>query len=68
MKLKFTNATDAGNFECQVSTNPKISQIFQLTVVGKELFDFSVTTFPILNLKIMFQFRQSPWKENKRSM
>ena len=36
LKLKFTNATDAGNFECQVSTNPKISQIFQLTVVGKE--------------------------------
>ena len=35
LKLKFTNATDAGNFECQVSTNPKISQIFKLTVVGK---------------------------------
>ena len=35
LKLKFTNATDAGNFECQVSTNPKISQIFRLTVVGK---------------------------------
>ena len=35
LKLKFTNASDAGNFECQVSTNPKISQIFKLTVVGK---------------------------------
>jgi len=33
LKLKFTNATDAGNFECQVSTNPKISQVFKLTVV-----------------------------------
>ena len=35
MKLKFSNASDAGNFECQVSTNPKISQVFKLTVVGK---------------------------------
>jgi len=33
LKLKFTNATDAGTFECQVSTNPKISQVFKLTVV-----------------------------------
>lgn len=33
LKLKFSNASDAGNFECQVSTNPKISQVFKLTVV-----------------------------------
>lgn len=33
LKLKFTNASDAGNFECQVSTNPKISQVFKLNVV-----------------------------------
>jgi len=33
LKLKFTNATDAGNFECQVSTSPKISQVFTLRVV-----------------------------------
>jgi len=33
LKLKFTNASDAGNFECQVSTNPKISQIFNLNVI-----------------------------------
>ena len=35
LKLKFTNASDAGDFECQVSTNPKISQVFELTVVGE---------------------------------
>ena len=35
LKLKFTNASDAGHFECQVSTNPKISQDFKLTVVGE---------------------------------
>ena len=34
LKLKFTNASDAGNFECQVSTNPKISQIFTLNIIG----------------------------------
>lgn len=33
LKLKFTNASDAGDFDCQVSTNPKISQIFKLNVV-----------------------------------
>jgi len=32
LKLKFTNASDAGKFECQVSTSPKISQIYQLIV------------------------------------
>ena len=45
LKLKFTNATDAGNFECQVSTNPKISQIFKLTVVGINLSDFFLLVF-----------------------
>jgi len=35
LRLKFTSATDAGKFECQVSTNPKISQVFSLKVVGK---------------------------------
>ena len=34
LKLKFTNASDAGNFDCQVSTNPKISQIFKLNIIG----------------------------------
>ena len=34
LKLKFTNASDAGQFECQVSTSPKISQVFKLRVVG----------------------------------
>ncbi|XP_023340316.1 protein amalgam [Eurytemora carolleeae] len=33
LRLKFTSATDAGKFECQVSTNPKISQVFSLKVV-----------------------------------
>jgi len=33
LKLKFTNASDAGKFECQVSTSPKISQVFKLRVV-----------------------------------
>ena len=40
LKLKFTNATDAGKFECQVSTNPKISQTFKLTVVGIKTYFF----------------------------
>merc|ERR1712110_18890 len=33
LKLKFTNASDAGQFECQVPTSPKISQVFKLRVV-----------------------------------
>jgi len=33
LKLKFTNASDAGNFECQVSTATKISQIFKLNII-----------------------------------
>jgi len=33
LKLKFTNASDAGAFECQVSTSPKISQIYKLVII-----------------------------------
>ena len=31
-------AADAGKFECQVSTQPKISRTYSLNVVGKPLF------------------------------
>lgn len=37
LKLKYVTARDAGRFECQVSTQPKISKTFSLNVVGKEL-------------------------------
>ena len=44
LKLKFTNASDAGNFDCQVSTNPKISQIFKLNIIGIT-FDFKLAVY-----------------------
>jgi len=33
LKIKFVKKSDAGKFECQVSTSPKISQTFSLTVI-----------------------------------
>ena len=35
LKLKYVGARDAGRFECQVSTVPKLNQTFSLKVVGK---------------------------------
>lgn len=33
LKIKFVKKSDAGKFECQVSTSPKISQTFSLEVI-----------------------------------
>ena len=38
LKLKYVGARDAGRFECQVSTVPKLNQTFSLKVVGKFIF------------------------------
>ncbi len=35
LKLKFVEASDAGDFECQLSTSPKLSKTFRINVVGK---------------------------------
>ena len=35
LKLRYVTARDAGRFECQVSTVPKLNQTFSLKVVGK---------------------------------
>ena len=35
LKLKYVVAQDAGKFECQISTSPKLNQTFNLKVVGK---------------------------------
>lgn len=34
LRLTFIEATDAGLYECQISTSPKRSKIFKLNVVG----------------------------------
>lgn len=33
--IKYVQERDAGQYECQVSTEPKMSQLFNLRVVGK---------------------------------
>ena len=35
LKVRFVTTEDAGVFECQVSTSPKLSLIFRLSVLGK---------------------------------
>lgn len=35
LQIKFVQLRDAGVYECQVSTEPRISTDFYLTVVGK---------------------------------
>lgn len=38
MQIKFPQLRDAGIYECQVSTEPKMSMAFRLNVVGKFVF------------------------------
>ena len=35
LKVRFVQADDAGDFECQLSTSPKLSKTFRINVVGK---------------------------------
>lgn len=37
LQIKFVQPRDAGIYECQVSTEPRISENFHLNVVGKQL-------------------------------
>lgn len=47
MQIKFPQLRDAGIYECQVSTEPKMSMAFRLNVVGK--FSFFLFFKKILN-------------------
>ncbi len=35
LRLSFTEANDTGEYECQLSTSPKLSTIYTLNVVGE---------------------------------
>jgi neurotrimin len=35
LRLSFADDSDAGDYECQISTSPKLSKMFKLNVVGK---------------------------------
>ena len=35
LRLRMVKEEDRGNFECQVSTEPKLSKVFTLNVIGK---------------------------------
>ncbi|XP_026316033.1 zwei Ig domain protein zig-8-like [Hyposmocoma kahamanoa] len=48
LQIKFPQERDAGIYECQVNTEPKISLAFQLNIVG----EFSL--FPLENQVIFF--------------
>jgi hypothetical protein len=37
LRFRLIRENDAGKYECQISTSPKLSQTFTLNVVGKEL-------------------------------
>lgn len=50
LQIKFVQPRDAGVYECQVSTEPRISENFHLNVVGKEIYN----KFPWLKIKKSF--------------
>lgn len=35
LKVRFVQAEDEGDFECQLSTSPKLSKTFRINVVGE---------------------------------
>ncbi len=36
LRIRHVDANDTGNFECQLSTSPKLSKLFRLKVVGEK--------------------------------
>lgn len=53
MQIKFPQLRDAGIYECQVSTEPKMSMAFRLNVVGK--FDFFFCIFLYIHNKHIYE-------------
>ena len=45
LRFRLIREADAGNYECQISTSPKLSQTFTLKVVGMDFFFFIELTF-----------------------
>ena len=45
LQIKYVQPRDAGIYECQVSTEPRISQDFYLSVVGQSLFLINNTIY-----------------------
>jgi hypothetical protein len=49
LQIKYVQARDAGQYECQVSTEPKMSHFITLNVVGKS----SLCKFIGLNIRLL---------------
>ena len=55
LRFRLIREADAGNYECQISTSPKLSQTFTLNVVGK----YSFITF-VLHFQWRRKFKNVP--------
>ncbi len=56
LRLSFAERTDAGQYECQVSTDPKISKVFSLNVVGEKPDKFTLCNEVRYNLLLISQY------------
>ena len=63
LKLKYVTARDAGRFECQVSTVPKLNQTFSLKVVGKCTKKIDCIDIGFLNKYKLIETIQNPYKQ-----
>lgn len=56
LRITSPQPRDSGTYECQVSTEPKISQTFRLNVVGKSsnnfFYDVNVCVLYLLHMRI----------------
>ena len=53
LQIKYVQPRDAGVYECQVSTEPRISQDFYLSVVGQCLCYHSVRPNPLFRFCLL---------------
>ena len=69
LQIKYVQARDAGQYECQVSTEPKMSHFITLNVVGKSslctFFSPYPTAFPYGNGMVLHFYQQQESSKTK---
>ena len=59
LRFRLIRESDAGKYECQISTSPKLSQTFTLNVVGM-YFNYLIKGYAVKDTAIPYRARTGP--------